>query len=191
MRWTTLIANHAPAAMYGAPTKLTTSDSGLTYVFGSSETPVGRVEIRESPTGRLWIPGTEWDANSDFVIERHLIRFPNGKTKTFNDGPYARWVSPPGEISAATEPTMTPPFMRTLLVHQAVVYFATRGGNRNPEPFKVRLQELWSGDPMDPSDNGFLGMLKTQYAFQGAVTQSQGSRWYDSISTGDGYVVIR
>lgn len=189
IKWVPIVASVAPEQMYGAPTKITSSDSGVTYDFPSD--PLGQVEVRESPTGRLWIPCAQWESGGDFVHEGNRIRFPDGKAKTFTDGPYARWVAAPTTISASVEPTLKPTNARLLLVHQACVYYAEQGGNRDPRPFERRLRDLWYGDPDDPRTPGLMDALKKQYAYSGAVAQPSQPKWYQAINSGQGYVVQR
>ena len=189
IKWVSKIANVAASVMYGAPTKLTTSDSGVTYDFPSE--PVGQVEVRESPTGRIWIPCTEWESGGDFVHENDRIRFPDQKAKIFGDGPYARWVAMPGVIDASSEPTLKPKHARLLLVHQACIYYAESGGNRDPAPFRSNMNDLWLGDPGDPDQQGLKAALKKQFAFSGAVASKATPKWYEWINTGEGYVVQR
>src|SRR5687767_14750716 len=94
--WMMILASTIPEPNYGAPTLLTTADGGLTYTFGNDLegqpiSPMGHVEIRESRTGRLLIPSTDW-GNGDFMMEGDRIRIPGGRTRSFGAGPYARFV---------------------------------------------------------------------------------------------------
>jgi len=192
VKWVTQIATHVPHAMYGDPVKLTTSDSGLTYQFPGGAVPLGQIEVRESPTGRILIPCAEWETGGDFVPEGDQIRFPSGAMKTFSDGPYARYVNEPGEIALASEPVLKPDYGRMLLVHQACIYYAESGGNRDPTPWYTQLKHFWLGDANDPSDVGLLGALKLQYRYAGArAAANPNVRWYHMIDSGEGYVMER
>lgn len=139
-RVVSLLAFHAPEAMYGAPVLMTTADSGATYTFGTDAdganiSPIGHVEIRSSPTGPMIPPTSEWDTSTlAFLFESDKIRFPGQKTRTFADGPYARFVKMPGTLDASTAPTLKPLFARELLVYDAAERAAVRLG-MDPTPF--------------------------------------------------------
>jgi len=181
------IATHVPDVLYNAPTKLSTSDSGVTYDFPSSIYPLGNVELRKSPTGRVMIPGAQWDSAADYVPAGNKIRFPDGKAKTFTDGPYARWVAEPGAIDASTASIVKPDHVRVLVVYKAVETWARHGGNRDPGPFEELYFKAWAGDPRDVSDIGILGALKNQFLFSGAASQPVEAPWYFGIDDGSGY----
>jgi hypothetical protein len=84
------------------------------------------------------------DPNADYVWEGSQIRMPLNQVRSFGDGPYGRWVTSPGTIDATTQPTMKPTYTRQLLVDRALVYFATRGGLRDPAPYLQREQQTWT-----------------------------------------------
>lgn len=147
-----LFAMHAPEAMYGAPTLMSTADSGATYTFGSDAatggniSPIGHVEIRESPTGAMIPPGSEWDTGTQtYLFESDKIRWPGQKTRTFSDGPYARFITMPGLLNASNAPTLKPIFARELLVFDAAERSAVRLG-MDPTPygqmFDARFPEI-------------------------------------------------
>lgn len=185
-----LMATHCPESQYGAPQLLTTSDSGATYAFPANEWPVGRIELRASRNGRLLVVGAEWDAGVDFVFEQNTLRVPGGKTKTYADGPYARYMSNKTDavIDASTEPVLQPAWARRLTVLGAVARWARRGGRRDPRPFEAERQRIIWGPRGDGSD-GLIAKLKTQYQFQGAAAISFESqdRWWAGIDDGSGY----
>ncbi len=181
------IATHVPDVLYTDPTKLATTDSGVTYDFPSNIYPLGNVELRRSPTGAVMIPGAEWDSGADYVPAGNKIRFPDSKAKTFSDGPYARWVPAPGTIDGSTDSIVQPPHVRILLVYKAVETWARTGGNRDPGPFHELYIKAWSGDPADPSDVGILGAFKNQFLFSGAASYPAETPWTRSIDDGSGY----
>jgi len=189
VKWTATIASIAPHHMYGAPTLLTSADGGYTYPFVVE--PIGQVEIYESKTGRLLRQGPYWDPNADYVWEGDLIRIPDGKTKSWGDGPYARYVSAPTVIAAATEPTLLPKAVRVLLVPEACGIWATRGGMRDPRPFFEMANRIWYGNPA-MGDHGILGMLKGETAFGGSEAYAAGGEisGLEFIDTGSGYSSI-
>lgn len=159
-----LWAAHFPEVLYGAPTIMSTADSGATYTFSGSVFPFGSVEIRSSRSGALLTPTTDW-GEGDYVWEGDQIRIPNGKTRTFSAGPYARYISPPSDISATTEPTLVPAMARSMIMYYALYLWAERGGGMNevdPNRFLGMFQSAWSGDPRIPGDVGILATLKRQ-----------------------------
>lgn len=188
--WTSTIAAQAPWVLMGAPTLLSSSDSGETYIFvdasANSIAPLA-VELYDTKAGRLLRPGAYWDAGADYVWESHRIRFPQGKTKVFSNGPYARYVSPPTEISASVAPTLLPAHARLLVMYRAAALWASRGGMRDPSPYYESERRLWLGD-FASGDVGILGMLKTQNPFAGgAALNSSSGGLLDGVDTGSGY----
>lgn len=144
-----LLAIHAPESNYGAPTLLTTADSGATYTFGADSatglniSPIGHIEIRESKTGAMIPPGSAWDNSTlCYLFESDKIRFPGQKTRTFSDGPYARFVTMPGLLDGSTAPTLKPAYARELLVYDACERAAVRCGV-DPTPFGQMFDARW------------------------------------------------
>ena len=187
VKWHNVISQHAPYSQYGALVKLTTADDGETYTFPSGVYPIGSLEVYEKPVrGRLLKPGAFWDTNSDYTNEGNKIRIPSGKSTTFSDGPYARYMADAAEISANSEPVLQPTSVNLLLVYTACAYWASRGGMKDPKPFLRDAQDLWIGD--QETDFGILGMLKTQHAFQGLESFAQGGdTLLGSVDSGAGY----
>ena len=182
--WMRITASTFPDSQFGAPYLMTTADSGLTYTFGTDTNtglaifPMGHIEIRETRSGRLLIPTADF-GSGDYVMEGDRIRIPNGKTKTFNSGPYARFVTPPSNISAAVQPTLKPANARILIVLHAAVEWANQGGLRDPGPWAQQEAEAWSA---------IANMLATQFHLAGAQAVDDGDdAWWHSIDTGAGY----
>lgn len=190
--WYTIIANHAPATLYGPPTQLATVDGGLTYTFGTDPdgdpiSPIGEVEIREGPRGRVLRPVTEWNAGSGYVVEGNGIRFPDGRRRTPAAGFWARFVTPPLiGIDAETQPTLMPKHARALLPLRALETLSAGVLRLDPTPWAEEQAKIWSGDP-NTGSQGLLTQLKQQFYGQGTEGIPGGGRWYDSIDTGDGY----
>ena len=184
-------STHCPYYLMTAPTLLTSADSGVTYVMPSS-THVLAVELYDKKDGRLLKCGAYWDTNADYIWEGNKIRFPGGKAKTFSGGPYLRYVAEPGDVAAATEPTLNPEYARVLLVDHAVALWAERGGMRDPAPFWMRERKRAWGDPATPGDFGIIGNLKLQNPFIGASAIGNQSTLsgLDTLNTGSGYVGI-
>ena len=164
--WKPIIATHCPWYLFAAPAVMSTADSGATYTFASSVTPL-RVEIYDALNGVLLKPCTYWDPAGDYVWEGSRIRWPQNRTRTFAaGGPYARIIAPPAAIDGSTASTILPDFARILLVYRAVAEWANRGGLRDPAPFKQMEKDAW----YSPSDGtGILVQLKSQNPFQGAA----------------------
>ena len=178
-------AAQVPWVLMGAPVTLTTADSGATYTFASSIVPLA-VEIYDA-NYRLLKNGAFWDRSADYVWEGNKIRFPRAISKpaTYN----ARFVSPPDEISASTEPTLVPAHHRRLLVYLACALWASRGDMRDPRPYYELYQRAWLGNPQI-GDVGVLGALKMQNPFLGAAAYGGVSNWNAGIDTGAGYVAL-
>lgn len=192
--WYQTVAAQAPWCLMEAPTLLTSSDSGETYPFvdssGSSIAPIA-VEIYDTKAGRLLKHAAYWDASGDYIFEGIRIRFPQGKLRTFSNGPYARYVLPPTTVSAAIAPTLRPAHARLLAVYRAAALWATRGGMRDPSPYYEAERRFWLGD-IATGDVGLLGMLKTQQPFGGASAYSTGvGGILDGVDTGASYAVLR
>lgn len=184
-----MFAVHFPEILYEAPTLLTTADGGATYTFASAIFPFGNVEIRSSRNGSLLIPGTDWDGNADYVWEGDRIRIPNGRTRTFTDGPYARYIKMPADISGSQEPVLEPAFARKLIMYYALYLWAERGGGVNqvdPNRFLGMFQSAWAGDPRLNGDVGILGMLARQGYGSGmaAISVQQQAWWRGSPDLG-------
>lgn len=183
--WYSVYAAQAPYVLMGAPTALSTADSGATYTFGSSVTPLA-VEVYDA-NYRLMRPGAFWDASADYVWEGVRIRFPKSATRP---GTYrARWIAPPAIIDASTDPTLVPEHTRILLVYHAVALWANRGGMRDPSPFWDAERRAWMGNP-EIGDLGVLGALKAQNFWMGGAAFAGGGGIMDGVSTGQGYVGI-
>jgi len=183
-----LWAIHFPHDLVGDPTIMSTSDSGATYQFSGDIFPLGLVEIRESPTGRLLVPGEEFDPNADYVWEGDQIRVPDSGTTTFDDGPYARYISPPAEISATEEPTLKPTFARIMCVYYALYLWANQPGNasvKSPDTFLSLFNNAWTGDKRVQGDSGIMGVLKTQLYGDGVGSMAPVNvMWWRGINTG-------
>ena len=179
-KWYEIIASHAPHVLYGAPELLTSADSGATYTFGSTPFPGGQIEVRASRSGPLLTIGQEWDSGADFTWEGDKLRVPDGQTRTFSAGPYARYIAAPTTIDASTAPTLKPPAARRLIVYDACANAAVRMGSHDPATFRDLEQRAAWGDPHNPGDVGLIGALKTQ-----VYTGDTGSGgWWSFIGNG-------
>lgn len=182
--WFRIIASTRPEPLYGAPVLLTTADSGLTYTFGTDANglavfPIGHVEIRESRNGRVLIPSADW-GSGDYVMEGDRIRTPNGKTKTYTAGPYARFVTPPTQISASVQPTLKPASARILIVLRAAINWANQGGLRDPSPWEREEAAAWGT---------IANALATQFHLSGAQAVDDGDtgNWWSSVDSSNWY----
>lgn len=188
--WMDSLSSIAPEALYGAPVRLTSADGGYTYDFpwvndadhdeGRVE-PFGAIEIRATRSGELLYPCPEWSDRGDFTPEMSLIRIPGGRTRQFPNGPYARFITPPGVIDEDHEPVIVPKRVRKLLVYRALAKWARKGGRQDPQPYMDQEHEAWFGNP-ETGVHGLLGMLRNRFAFQGTdaipdYTDNSGAWW--------------
>lgn len=147
-----LLAFAHPEAMLSAPSILPTSDSGLTYTFGTdSGLPTnfqniageGYIRLLASPSGPEILPGTDADNTSDvFIFEDGVVRWPGQRRRTFANGPWARFITPPGIIDGSTPPVLKPVHLRRLLPFGACSLMAMRLGE-DPTPWEVLFQNAW------------------------------------------------
>mgnify|MGYP001569442908 CR=1 FL=1 len=167
-----MMAAHCPEPLYSAPTKLTTADSGATYSFGTDVDTAqifayGHVELRASKTGRQILPGNDWDDTTErFIIDSEKLRWPGQRTRTFDDGPYARFIAPPGVISGSVAPTLQPKNARRLLVFDACSRAAEQRLKQDPSPYSSAFDRAWVET---------LFALKTRYYGEGLRAMSDGS----------------
>lgn len=180
--WYTVFCQHFPEVLMGAPQKMSTSDNKV-FTFPSGVFPFGAVEIRSSPGGYLLTPGPEWDDNADYTPEGDQIRLPSNRSRSFSDGPYARFVEMPGNIDGSTEPTLKPASTRDLIAMKAASMFASRGGGqRNPAFYDDLVAKRWEGDARIAGDTGVMGLLKTQFFGRGLAAQpSEKMNWFRPI----------
>lgn len=176
--WVKKMSATKPEVNYGPPVKMTSADGGYTYTFGADAdgrniTPLGHAEIRETRSGRLWIPSTDWQTR-DFVMEGDQIRLPNGKNRVMTDGPWARFVTDPvgSPIDGTHQPILKPISARILLVNRACILYALQGGKRDPSPYEAEENSNWdaivealatqfflSGAQAVDEDTGFAGFM--------------------------------
>lgn len=184
--WYSVIASIVPQALWSAPTKLTSADGGVTYTFGTDAdgdniVPIGHVELLEGPRGPVIPAGTAagWDG---FIFEGAVIRWPGQRARTFTDGPYARFVTPPGAIASGSEPTLQPKHARVLLLYRGLALWAHRTG-RDPAPWYAEELHAWEGGT---TGAGILSSLRTQYPAPGPRAlddESAGLEWWRRIRT--------
>lgn len=166
--WVRIISQHAPGLLCGAPTQLTTADSGYTYTF--STVPVAVLEVTSGKGGTPVVVGQYYDPQAEFTWEgESTLRVARNTTRTFSSGLWARWVAMPSAISGAAEPSL-PAQYRLLLVPRACILWARRGGARDPSPYIAEEQRLWAGDPGVPGDVGLLGALKKKAWHQNSAS---------------------
>lgn len=175
--WLPRVAAEYPYHMFTAPTLLSTADSGVTYQFPSESAPLA-VEVYATLRGPRLYVGQYDDPAADYVWEGSQIRMTTNQARSFSDGaPYARWVASPGTIDASTQPTLKPVYARQLLVDRSLIYWATRGGVRDPSPFRDRETESW---------RELQEALKNSNPYYGDAANRQTSRL-----TGRGYLLAR
>lgn len=174
-------ATYCPNILLSAPTLLTSSDGGYTYAMPSSAVPL-YVEVYDAQNGRILQPGAYFDSNADYVWEGTRLRIPKGQTKTFDSGPYVRYIASPSDISGSTEPTLVPASARMLLVYRAAREWAMQGGYRDPSVYERAEDRLW-GD--------LLTTLKSANPFYGmAAVPAQAVDSFTYLATVNGYSAI-
>lgn len=189
--WVGIMASQYPYLMMGAPVLMSSEDSGLTYHLTSSATPLA-IQVFDAPNGSLMRPGAYWDADAGYVWEGVRIRFPRNATRTFADGPYARYVAQPtAALSAAATMTLQPDYARILVVYRTLAKWASRGDLRDPTVWERREQQAWIGNPA-AGDAGILGMLKLSNPFYGAASYGNAgsTSGLDMLRTVGGYTAI-
>jgi hypothetical protein len=172
-----LLASHFPGGgpLRATAVKMTTSDAGATYVLPS--TPLlGRIVIHNNVRLNSKISDSEyfWEGNT-------TLRWKQGENRSFADGPYAVYVVTPGAIGTSnavptTEPSLTPDYLRLLLVEWACALDASSGNQESAVPYETQFNKLFFGGRF-PGDLGYLGMLKQQYQGTGAQDTSH---WWRS-----------
>jgi hypothetical protein len=186
-QWYDTYAAQVPYVLMGSPQTLTTADSGVTYTFPSSVTPLA-VELYDG-NYRLLKPTAFYDTGGDYVWEGNKIRFPHAEARP--DTYYARYITPPDVIDGSTAPTLVPAHHRRLLVYTACATRAGLPNGRDPAPYYALIQRAWFGNP-NIGDVGILGALKNQNFFMGGTALSTGTGGImDNVSTGAGYVMVR
>lgn len=118
------IALRCPEALFSAPAALTAASDRKTFTFGAGVYPIA-VELYPSLAA---IPTDPLIEGIDFLAEGAQIRIPNDRS--WAGTIYGRWVAPPSDVDASTEPTLVPAQARELIVFKAVELFAERGGLR-------------------------------------------------------------
>lgn len=203
--WVREIASHVPESQYGPPTKLLTTDGGITYQFpdlygagfdpdappaGQFAEEVFACEVYARRDGRVLKSGPYWDRAADYQLEQDVlnsraqIRSPGSVPKTYTDGPYARYAQAPGDLDASTQPRLQPPSARDLIVVRAAIIWTTQGGHLDPGPYVALEQRIYYGDP-NLGVVGVLASLKSGDIFGGAQAfGSETDAWYRGIDTG-------
>lgn len=191
--WVGIMAAQFPNILMGPPELMSTPDSGKTYYVSASATPLA-IQVFDGLNGSLILPGTYWDDSSRYVWEGDHLRWPRDASRTFGDGPYARYVrQPAAALSATASMTLKPDYARILIVYRTLAKWATIGDLRDPTIWERREREAWMGNPTNPGDVGILGTLKLQNPFYGAASYGGSNVWgLDYLHTlgGQGYSPI-
>jgi len=155
------------AATATASPTLTFTPDPTVYYFGMDGetnpiTPLGQVEIYRSLQGIMDSPSTP---GPDFLCEGVRFRVPNG-IPWAGPGPYARFITAPGTISASVAPTLRP-----VQAREALVYYAAARG------WKVLGNAAEAGESKALYDSvlqrTILG-LRTQYSAQDGIAGLNG-----------------
>lgn len=181
------VAPRFPRLLMEAPALMVSTDSGATYHINATDAdsntvqPFGHAEVYAKADGReLW--GSTYSLrDGDIVFEGGQVRIPGGQTRTFDTGPYIRYVALPSTIDANTQPSV-PMVLRGLIVPRALVLWANRGGGRDPRPYEEMYQSEWAGPR---GDGGLLATLTTQYR-RSADGASANVQWWRTWTAGTG-----
>jgi hypothetical protein len=165
-----------PQAQWGAPSLLQTLDGGYTYQFnddpdGDPSYPMGMTEVY--PDLRS-IPDSPLIYGEDYELEGYLIRIPGNRSRTFADGPYARFVSRPDQaITEDLNPALFPKEARMLLVWKALESWASRpGSGADPTYYMAKYAQAL--------DKELLKFATQWNQAQG----NRGGRWWSSSDLG-------
>ena len=132
-QWLGDIAAHVPREMVTGPTKMTSSDDGVTWSIPSGPDSVYAMLVMDALDGGPLIPGSFFDEGKDYAIERATtIRMVLNIARTFADGPWAFYIPGPAQIDANTVSRIQPPHLRLLLAYRACAIDASRGGRDDP-----------------------------------------------------------
>ena len=140
------LAVYAPHAQMGAPVLLTTADGGITYTFGTDGDgnnifPLA-AQVYAQINGRE-LHASTWESAGDFVIEGDTIRAPGNRVRTYSSGPYARFIRADATISASSQPVLSPPAARELVLWEALTLWAAVGGEIDAGPWEDRYARAW------------------------------------------------
>lgn len=151
------ITVRAPFANMNAPTLMTSSDSGRTYVFGTDTngdaiSPLGHVQLYRN---LACVPDSPLVEGQDYLNEGTKVRSPNNRVMP---APYWQGVLPPTPISASSAPTLVPAASRVMLVYKAAALYASLGDLRDATKYETMYAEAMAKH---------LLRLKTQFMNQG------------------------
>ncbi len=169
------ITVRAPFANMTAPTLMTSSDSGRTYVFGTDANgdaiaPLGHVQIYRNTA---CVPDSPLIEGQDYLNEGTKIRIPNNRTMP---APYWQGVLPPAAISAASAPTLLPATSRVMVVYKAAALYASLGDLRDASKYESMYADAMAKH---------LLRLKTEFMNQGGYAMRNGSSgvaWWRSMT---------
>lgn len=137
----TKIAGIVGKAMYGAPTAMTTADSGLTWTFGTDGNGYPLVPLSAHVYPSLnSIPDYPLNPGQDYLDEGSTIRMMN--SIPYTGTLYWQGITPPQQISATVQPILMPPPARILIAIKAVEIFADEA-DRNPD-LSDRMEVRWA-----------------------------------------------
>ncbi len=163
-----------PRLLMGAPHAMETTDGGYTYHSTVDDTdgnpiyPFGAAEVyvRSGDYDTRELYGSTYGRyDGDVVFEGNKVRIPQHRVGSFSGTLYLRCVQMPESISASSEPTLQPPFLRELILYRALVLAANAGAQRDPAPYEELYKSAWSGNGATGS-TGYLGLLTKQYSRQ-------------------------
>lgn len=130
-----------PKVGYGSFPTCTTTDNQV-FTFGTDSNgyaiaPMGKTRIYPSLAS---FPDWAWIEGLDYVNEGTQIRIPNNRTWTSTL--YWYGITPPADITAATQPGIFPAAFRDLIVYQAVMAISEEG--KRDDGLADRMLEKWN-----------------------------------------------
>lgn len=132
-----------PNLLWGAPTLMTSTDSGYTYGFGTDAgsnaiLPLGHVAVYPDKAS---IPFYPLESGIDFVFEGTKIRFTQYSPQTFSDGPYAQFITPTYVIDGSSNAFTLPFQLRMLAIYDACVKVASSGAVQDDARYERMYQD--------------------------------------------------
>lgn len=166
---------YVPNVFVSEPTRLTTSDGGITYDFASY--PFGHVEIYAQDSGARELHAASYGTfgcADVFVFEGDRIRMVGNQPRTFSAGPYARYSGYPLRLTADQEPMLDPPPARELILWKALELAAlVNGAQYDEKPFTQKYEQAKAR---------WLLNWKTQKSARQHGNRTAEGRWWLTLS---------
>lgn len=158
----------------------TSSDGGTTFTL--SDDHLGELVLFRDPgPGKVkpFIPGLP-EGSGHYYIDKRTIKFLSPYSGTL----HVRWVpAATVAINDSVTDSGLPVYCDDFLIWEACGIMAgTPGFMGDRSYFEGKAIQEWKGDPRDESDEGILGILKNQDAYQGMESSGyDDDRWWVGI----------